>query len=68
MTQRGGIGTGATTEEVVKTEGPGLARTFLNGMMLAGGWFAMAGIIKVVSNALKGEDDTNLDNGPFIDE
>lgn len=46
------FGTGATPTEVVKTEGPGVARTFVNGMALAAGWFAVVGVIKLVQKSL----------------
>jgi hypothetical protein len=56
------FGTGADT--TVKTEGPGLFRTFLNGMALAAGWFTVAGLISYVKNRPAASDES----AGFIDE
>lgn len=58
------FGTGADPQQTIKTEGPGLIRTFFNGVALAAGWFTVAGIVNYIKNRPSGDSPS----AGYIDE
>lgn len=63
------FGTGADPETVIKTEGPGILRTIVNGMAFATGFLIVGAIGKKIGEAWSSSDsDYDVELDQYVDD